>query len=266
MPKIASTVLGCLDAVTQTAPFSSRSEGLTLERAYQVAAELRVLREARGERRVGRKLGFTNKRLWPEFRIDAPIWGDLFDTTVTETGERWQFAAAGATEPKIEPEIALGLGRNPEPGMSAASLLGCVDWVAHGIEIVQSIYPGWRFRAEDTVVSGALHSAYFLGPRRRLSDANRGDWLTALSRFSLTLSCNGDEIGRGQAGDVLGGPVPALSHLVELLAWDPNNPQLLPGEFVTTGSVTLACDISAGQVWQTAPEGVDLPPLEIEII
>ncbi|WP_300013541.1 hypothetical protein [uncultured Roseobacter sp.] len=95
---------------------------------------------------MGRKLGFTNKRLWPEFGIDAPIWGDLFDTTVTEKGMPWQFAAARATEPKIEPEIALGLGKTPEPGMDAASLLRCVDWVAHGIEVVQSIYPGWRFR------------------------------------------------------------------------------------------------------------------------
>ena len=266
MLEIAETVLGCLDSGTQTVPFSGRPEGLTLEQAYQVTAKLRTLREARGERRVGRKLGFTNKRLWPEFGIDAPIWGDIFDTTVTETGEPWQFAAAAAAEPKIEPEIALGLEKIPEPGMDAASLLGCVGWVAHGIEIVQSIYPGWRFRPKDTVVAGALHGAYFLGPRRRLSDANRGDWLNALSRFSLTLSCDGDEIGGGRAGDVLGGPVLALSHLVELLARDPNNPPLLPGEFVTTGSVTLAYDISAGQVWQTALEGVDLPPLEIEII
>lgn len=266
MPDIAKTVLGCLDAGIQIAPFSGRPEGLTLERAYQVTAELRVLREARGERRAGRKLGFTNKRLWPEFGINAPIWGDIFDTTVTETDEPWQFAAAGAAEPKIEPEIALGLGMAPQPGMDALSLLGCVSWVAHGIEIVQSIYPGWRFRPEDTVVAGAMHRAYFLGPRRRLSDADRRDWLGALSRFSLTLSCDGDEIGGGQAGDVLGGPVRALSHLVELLARDPNNPPLLPGEFVTTGSVTLAYDISAGQVWQTALEGVDLPPLNIEII
>ena len=266
MPEIAETVLDCLDAGTQTAPFSGRSEGLTLERAYRVTAELRALREIRGEQRVGRKLGFTNKRLWPEFGIDAPIWGDIFDTTVTETGEPWQFPAVCASEPKIEPEIALGLGMTPEPGMDAASLLGCVDWVAHGIEIVQSIYLGWRFRPEDTVVAGALHGAYFLGPRQHLSDANRGDWLNALSRFSLTLSCDGDEIGSGQAGDVLGGPVLALSHLVELLARDPNNPPLMPGEFVTTGSVTLAYDISVGQVWQTALEGVDLPPLEIEII
>jgi len=215
---------------------------------------------------VGRKLGFTNKRLWPEFGIDAPIWGDLFDTTVTETAGPWQFAAAGAAEPKIEPEIALGLGRTPEPGMDAASLLGCVDWVAHGVEIVQSIYPGWRFKPEDTVVAGALHGVYFLGPRQRLSEANRGDWLNELSRFSLTLFRDGDEVGSGQARDVLGGPVLALSHLVELLARDPDSPQLLPGEFVTTGSVTLAYDISAGQVWRTALEGVDLPPLEIEII
>ncbi|WP_300013538.1 hypothetical protein [uncultured Roseobacter sp.] len=53
---------------------------------------------------------------------------------------------------------------------------------------------------------------------------------------------------------------------MKLLSRDPNNPQLLPGEFVTIGSVTLAYDVSAGQVWQTALEGIDIPPLEIEFI
>lgn len=56
-------------------------------------------------------------------------------------------------EARIEPEIAFGLRAAPEPGMDERALLDCVAWVAHGFEIVQSLYPGWRFTAADTVAA-----------------------------------------------------------------------------------------------------------------
>jgi 2-oxo-3-hexenedioate decarboxylase len=55
-------------------------------------------------------------------------------------------------EPKIEPEIMLGLSRAPSPEMDDAALLSCITWVAHGYEIVQSIFPGWTFAPADTVI------------------------------------------------------------------------------------------------------------------
>ncbi len=45
---------------------------------------------------------------------------------------------------------------------------------------------------------------------------------------------------RGQGSNVLGGPLSALRHLVELLARDPHNPPLQAGEIITTGTLTRA--------------------------
>lgn len=56
-------------------------------------------------------------------------------------------------EARIEPEIAFGLRAASEPGMDERALLDCVAWVAHGFEIVQSLYPGWRFTAADTAAA-----------------------------------------------------------------------------------------------------------------
>jgi 2-keto-4-pentenoate hydratase len=44
------------------------------------------------------------------------------------------------------------------PGANA-----CIDWIAHGIEIVQSHFPGWKFQAADTIADWALHGRSFLG-------------------------------------------------------------------------------------------------------
>ncbi len=62
--EIACEILAALDAHKQIAPFSQRVSGLDLPAAYAATAALRRLREARGERPVGRKIGFTNRALW----------------------------------------------------------------------------------------------------------------------------------------------------------------------------------------------------------
>jgi 2-oxo-3-hexenedioate decarboxylase len=43
---------------------------------------VRSLREARGEKVLGRKIGFTNRTIWEQYGVYAPIWGYVYDTTV----------------------------------------------------------------------------------------------------------------------------------------------------------------------------------------
>ncbi len=81
---------------------------------------------------------------------------------------RWPTPAAALTlsrlsEPLIEPEIVFKLAKAPEPGMDEAALIGCVEWFAHGFEIVQSPFPGWRFAAADAVAAGGMHGAFLIG-------------------------------------------------------------------------------------------------------
>ena len=57
--------------------------------------------------------------------------------------------------------------------MSLAEIAGAIGWVAHGFEFVQSIFPGWRFKAADCVADGGLHGALFVGPRRAVGKGDR---------------------------------------------------------------------------------------------
>jgi 2-oxo-3-hexenedioate decarboxylase len=78
-------VLAALADRRQIEPLTARPEGLSLGRAYQVTAAVRKAREARGERVVGRKIGFTNRTIWDEYGVHAPIWSYVYDTTVLES-------------------------------------------------------------------------------------------------------------------------------------------------------------------------------------
>lgn len=255
---LAAECLALLGSGRQVEPFTRGRPGLGLAEAYGVTARLRALREARGERVVGRKIGFTNRTIWREYGVYAPIWGYVWDTTVQDLAATRVQSLAAFVEPRLEPEIVFGIGRAPTAGMDEEQLLGCIDWVAHGFEIVQSLFPGWIFAAPDTVAAYGLHGTLLVGPRRRLAEAGGTDWLRALAGFEIELLRDGAAVDHGHARNVLDGPVSALRHLVGLLAQDPDNPQLAPGEIVTTGTLTRAMPIAPGETWTTALRGVPL--------
>lgn len=254
--EIAAAILAASDARCPVAPFSEREPDFDLAKAYRVAAAVRRMRESRGERVVGRKIGFTNRTIWDEYGVYAPIWGEMYDSTVRDAAPGENTVALGTLmEPRIEPEIAFGIARTPEPGMDEAAILDCLDWVAHGIEIVQSVFPGWRFAAADTVAAFALHGRYLLGPRVAL----RRELLAPLATFEVVLSRDGTAIDRGRAANVLDGPLSTLKHLVEMRI----DPPLCPGEIVTTGTITRAFSVAPGERWTTRIEGLPLEGLSV---
>jgi 2-oxo-3-hexenedioate decarboxylase len=261
---IAAEVLDALSCGGHIPPFSERTVDFDLRAAYAATAALRRLRQARGERPVGRKIGFTNRGIWAQYNVSAPIWGDMFDTTVHELADLpGPFALAGLAEPQIEPEIAFKLGAAPQLGMDEDALARCIEWVAHGFEVVQSPYPGWRFALPDSITAGGLHGALLLGPRVEMSALTVADWRRGLAACEVELSRNGDVVDRGRGANVLDNPLSALRHLVALLADDPDNPPLAAGEIVTTGTMTRAFPIGPGERWSTRIEGLPLSGIAV---
>jgi len=262
--RIAAEVLAASAERRQIAPFTGRLPGFDLEAAYAVTAALRQARIARGERPVGRKIGFTNRTIWPEYGVYAPIWGDMYDTTLADlAGTAGTLDLSPLLEPRIEPEIAFGFAKAPQVGMSEAEILACADWIAHGIEIVQSGYPRWQFQAPDTFAFYALHGVYRLGPRHKITADDRAGWLEKLRSFEIELSRDGVVVDRGQALNVLDGPLSTISHLLNVLAKDSANPPLQAGEIITTGTITRAIPAAPGETWQTRVIGLPLDGINL---
>jgi 2-oxo-3-hexenedioate decarboxylase len=259
---IAGDILAALANKRQISPFSSRPSGLSLGDAYRVMPLLRGAFEARGEKITGRKIGFTNSGMWKAYGVGAPIWGYATDRTTRELAHVGAVSAADFLEPRIEPEIMFGLKAAPSPGMNVDGLVDCVDWVALGYEIVQSIYPSWKFTAADVVAANGVHGRLLIG-KRHLVAPRKAQWLRELATFEVTLHCDGNVSQQGGGALVLGSPLNALSHLVGLLANDPHNPPLRDGEIISTGTLTLAMPVSAGQTWTTKASGIPLEDISV---
>src|SRR5580692_10843746 len=81
---IAAEAFAALRDTRQVTPFSGRANGLSVEEAYRILPLVRRMYEAEGARPVGRKIGFTNRTIWAQYGVSAPIWGYVFDRSARD--------------------------------------------------------------------------------------------------------------------------------------------------------------------------------------
>ena len=265
---IASLILEAGDRAASIRPITDDRPDCDLAAAYDVSRIVAARRVARGERIVGWKIGFTNRTIWDEYGVHAPIWGPIYAETAEEVDPAAfpaPLIASELAEPRIEPEIGFRIARPLSPEMDERALLACIDAVTHGFEFVQSIFPGWRFRAADTVAAFALHGRYRHAPPVPIEDGARRAWLAKLTEFEIALFRDGQEVDRGQAKNVLDGPLSALRHFIRGLREFPDARGVKPGDIVTTGTVTRAFPVKPGERWSTELIGLPLPAMDVAI-
>ena len=253
---IADALIAAYDTATTLPPITASAPDFSVADGYAVLDDIETRRRAEGWKAVGRKIGFTNRTIWPRYGVYQPMWAHIWTRTVHFARDgKAVLPLSGLVQPRIEPEVVFKL-KGPVPLTDdAAAVLASVEWMAPGFEIVQSHFPNWKFTAADCAAAFGLHGALVVGAPLAVTDANRAALAAALPAFELTLSRGDTVIDRGVGANVLGSPALALAHLARLLADQPQSPKLAAGEIVTTGTVTDAWPVAAGEVW-TSDYGV----------
>ncbi|TXC65374.1 hydratase [Piscinibacter aquaticus] len=262
---LADELLAAWDGAGLIEPPSARPGGLTLAQAFEVGDVLRQRRIARGDTPRGYKIGFTNRTIWPRYGVFAPIWAPVWRSTVTMLeGTEATASLAGLVQPRLEPEIVFGFAHSPNAGMDQQELVACLDWVAHGFEIVHTHFADWRFAAPDTVADFALHGRLYVGPRVAVARFGRlGDELAGLG---LTLGRDGVDVDAGRGTNVLDGPLNALRLWLQAMQEHSPRWQVRAGDVVTTGTITDAWPMSPGRVWQSRPDHAALHGLTLHTV
>jgi 2-oxo-3-hexenedioate decarboxylase len=242
---------------------SSRWGGFDAASAYEVARLIHEARVREGAVAVGRKIGFTNRDIWPVYGVFEPIWAHVYDTTVERLSGSRGTCCLGrfVADPRIEPEIVLHFHAAPPVGGDPAAVLACVDWVAHAFEIVQCHFPDWKFQLPDTIADSSLHGTLLIGEPRGVDRLGAG-LAARLEQFTVALACDGTVRDRGRGANALGSPLAAVLHLTSVLAAQ-RAPAVQAGELVTTGTLTGAPLIRAGETWSTVLDDIDLPGLRV---
>jgi 2-keto-4-pentenoate hydratase len=261
---IADRLIAAYDAATSLPPITADQPGFDVATAYDVLHEIQSRRQAQGWLPVGRKIGFTNRTIWPRYGVYRPMWASMYAQTVHEAPDgRAALALDRFVEPRIEPEVVFGLGAPVPVTDDPEAVLRSVRWIAAGFEIVQSHFPEWKFTAADCTAAFGLHGALVVGARVEVTRDRRAALAAVLPAFRLTLKRGDTVIDEGVGANVLGSPALALAHLARVLATQPQFPPLAAGEIVTTGTVTDAWPVAAGQTWTSDYGQLGVPGIRV---
>src|SRR5262249_27317626 len=148
------------DNATMLPPITAGAPEFSVADGYAVLANIETRRRASGWRSVGRKIGFTNRTIWPRYGVYQPMWAHIWTHTVHfADGNRAVLPLTNLVQPRIEPEVVFKL-KGPVPlSDDPLAVLGAAEWIAPGFEIVQSHFPDWKFRAPDCAAAFGLHGA-----------------------------------------------------------------------------------------------------------
>jgi 2-oxo-3-hexenedioate decarboxylase len=260
--KLAAELIELHDHPRAAEPFSARYPGLTADSGYAAARQLHAHRLAQGWQPAGRKIGFTNRTIWPRYGVYEPIWGHVYDRTLSFAKEnRATVSLAGLVQPRIEPEIAFKLKSAPPLTRDPSALLACIEWAAHSVEIVHCYHPDWKLQLPDSTAANGLHGRLVVGapvPVEKISGL-----AAALPFLKIALFKGEEQKDQGLGSNVLGSPLLALAFLVELLSKQEGAEKLAAGEIISTGTITDAHPVAPGERWRTDLHGFALRNLEI---
>jgi 2-keto-4-pentenoate hydratase len=210
----------------------SEQPGLSLADAYRVQDQVTTLRLADGERRAGWKLGYTSAVMRAQMGIEAPNFGPLTDAMLLSSPA---VLPGSALQPRIEPEIGLRLGRRLAGPCSISDVLGACDAALACLEVVDSVWSGYRFTLEDNTADGSSAAWVVVGPLLPLDD---------LASLPVALSADGSVVERGTGAAASGHPAAGVVWLAEQLA--ARGHALEPGDLVITGGLTSARPLEPG--------------------
>ncbi len=211
--------------------------------AYAIGEAIVRRRVDRGERPVGWKLGYTSLAMREQMGIDQPNHGRLTDAMLIPDGGT--LPEELLLQPRIEPEIAVRLGRDlMAPPDSFDDAIDAVDEAYACLEIVDSVWDGYRFRIEHNTADGSSAAFVVLGP-----PISRGD----LAATTVELFRNGEPTGSATGAAASGHPLTGVLWLAETLA--ATGRHLEAGEIVITGGLTAALPIEPGDHVQATFDG-----------
>jgi 2-keto-4-pentenoate hydratase len=244
---------------------SSRDAEFDMNAAYQTEAAFAALRTSAGAKACGIKVGYANKAMWRVLKLETLVWAHMYEDTV-------HYAQGGAAEytlpphrvPKIEPELVFKL-KSPitTAALDAATVLGLVEWIAIGFEIIDCPFPDWQVKPTDFVAAFGLHLGLVVGEPLKIDSAMIPTLVEQLAAFKLKVSKNGEFVEEGAGKNSLRSPALCLAELGG--AMRKRESGLGAGDLISSGTLTAGHLIHSGETWNVEVEGLPLAGLTVNL-
>ena len=199
-----------------------------LDQAYAIQRASIERRVARGEHRIGIKLGFTSRAKMVQMGVDNLIWGWLTNTMMDEDGGVVDLKRF--IHPRVEPEVCFVTRRTIDAPLTALEAVDYLEAVAPAMEIIDSRYRNFKFTLEDVVADNCSSAGLVVGPWSRNVDV--------LANLGVVLRIDGRTRQTGSTAAILGHPLRSLVQASHVLT---RAGAVLPaGSLIMAGAATAA--------------------------
>ena len=220
---------------------------LTIAQAYALQAEIARLREQRGERVIGYKVGCTSRPIQTQLGVQEPIFRRLFDTECHPSGVH--LSSARYANLAVEGEVAVRLSKDmPSELLSAEECREAIAEALPVIELHHYVLPGAWPPGEWLIASNGLHAGFVLAE----AETRR----SGMATFARNLSIRINDFVVGSVEDAK-----ALISQIESLRWLAGRLSrfglhLCKGQVILTGSPMNLYPVAPG-----SRVVVEAPPL-----
>lgn len=222
----------------RVSPVTADYPEMTLEEAYAVQRAMRRLKEQRGVRVPGFKVGLTSPPRMRQMNLSEPLYGFLTDYGRIPHGGA--VPAGQLSAPRVEMELAFITDRDlAGPDCDADTALDATAFVSPALEILDSRYEKSPFDVVAAVADNMSTARYVVGAARL--EPRSAD----LSLLGAVLTFNDQVVATGAGGMVLGHPADSLAWLVRTL-WKHGEQRLPAGSLVLTGGFSDALPVFPG--------------------
>lgn len=228
-------------------PLTGRYDGLDLADAYEIQLLQMRWRFAAGRLVIGHKVGLTSPAMQKQMQVDQPDYGHLTDDMIFV--ENLPVPYETYLQPRVEPEIAFVLKKPLQgPGVTVPEAIAAVDFVLPAIEIIDSRIRDWKIGILDTIADNASSGGIVLGSSPVPVDD------VDLRLGGCVLHRNGEVVGTGAGGAVLGSPITSLAWLANTVG--AVGVVLEAGHVVLPGSITASVPVAPGDTFTATFAGI----------
>lgn len=164
--------------------------------------------------------------------VDQPNFGPLTDrmriTPGSDIADRY-------TQPRVEPEIAVEIGRTLHHPADLATVRAATTRAFGALEVVDSVWHDYRFTIADNTADGSSAAGFVIGPEIPID---------SLNDVEVTFQLDDQAPMHGSGRDAGGDPLTGVVWLIDQLGR--RGEHLDAGDVVMTGGLTAAVPLNPG--------------------
>jgi 2-keto-4-pentenoate hydratase len=238
--KAATALIEAEDLKKPIAPFTSSTEEISVDDAYNIQLFQIRQKVEKGAAIVGKKIGLTSKAMQEMLNVSQPDYGHLLDDMMFGEGET--ISLTKYIQPRIEFEIAFVLNKDLKgPGVTMNDVIEATDYVVPALEIIDSRIKDWQIKFEDTVADNGSSAGAIIGSTT--AKLNGLD----LAAVKMTVTRNGEFLDSAAGSAVMGHPAEAVAWLANALG--SYGISLRAGEVILSGALSKAIPIEDGDTF-----------------